>query len=46
MKKLRLLYDYNLVYKEIVLPKPLCYLIGYLYMYLFAWKWARDFNVF
>ena len=46
MKELSLLYDYNVIYKKIILPKALCYLIGYLYMYLFAWKWKRDFMVF
>lgn len=46
MKKLYLLYDYDVIYEEILLHKSLCHLLGFIYVFFFFNKSNRDFRVF
>lgn len=43
--RLILLYDYNVVAKEIVVPKPIAYLRGFFWKYNILFHLKRDFIV-
>jgi len=43
--KLILLYDYNVVAKEIIVPKPIAYLRGFFWKYNIPFHFKRDYLV-